>query len=137
MQEVTITTESKIDVVNVTERLARYASEVTAGLALYSLPHTTAALLVTEDDDELRQDLATVAENWLAEFRPFRHFKNNNPNADAHILSAFAGTSVVVAIEDGELDLGRYQNLLLLEMDGPKERRIRVKIQEDVQAGQP
>jgi thiamine phosphate synthase YjbQ (UPF0047 family) len=56
------------------------------------------------------------------------HIRNNNPNTEAHVLSAFAGTGVTVAIEKGEPDLGTYQNILLLEMDGPKKREVRCKI---------
>jgi secondary thiamine-phosphate synthase enzyme len=101
---------------------------VAGGLALFYVPHTTAALLMCEDDEELRADLVRVARGWLGVCRPFTHIRNNNPNAEAHLLSAFGGHAVAVAIEHGGLDLGIYQNLLLLEMDGPKQREIRCKI---------
>ena len=94
------------------------------GLAVYFLMHTTAALILCEDDADLRQDLVKTAENWLREMRPFRHARRSNPNAEAHILSAFAGASLAVPIVNGKLALGAWQNILLLELDGPKQRRV-------------
>jgi len=88
-------------------------------------PHTTAALLLGEDDAELRRDLVRAADRWLRDCGPFSHIRKYNPNAEAHILSAFGGNGLVVAVENGRLDLGAYQNALLLELDGPKEREIR------------
>jgi secondary thiamine-phosphate synthase enzyme len=100
---------------------------VSEGLALFYIPHTTASLLINEDDPELRQDFVKIVENWLEEYKPFAHIKNNNPNTEAHVYSAFGGSRLLVAIINGELDLGKYQNILLLEMDGPKQREIRCK----------
>lgn len=123
----TVQTHHKVEVVNVTERLAALVGDVRDGLALFYLPHTTAALLLCEDDAALRGDLVRTAETWLAPSRPFMHTRRNNPNAEAHLLSAFGGTTLTLAIADGKLDLGTYQNLLLLEMDGPKQREITCK----------
>ncbi|NJM42141.1 MAG: YjbQ family protein [Anaerolineae bacterium] len=93
-------------------------------MMLCSIPHTTAALLVCEDDDELRADLVKVAQNWLAQLEPFSHKRNNNPNAAAHVLSAFGGFQILVPVVAGKVVLGTYQNVLLLEMDGPKRREV-------------
>lgn len=119
-----ISTQHKTQVIDVTEQCDSMIGDIQYGIALFSVPHTTAALIICEDDEELRTDIVRVAENWLAGMRPFQHIKKNNPNAEAHILSAFAGTSLSVAIEDGKLLLGTYQNILLLEMDGPKNRNL-------------
>jgi len=124
----TVETTQKTEVINVTEALAELIGDVKDGLALFYIPHTTASLIFCEDDAELREDLVRVAEKWLADCRPFKHIRKNNPNTEAHVLSAFGGASLTVAIEDGKLDLGTYQNILLLEMDGPKQRRIRCKV---------
>lgn len=124
----TVETHRKIEVINVTQQLAELVGGVSDGIALFYIPHTTAALLVCEDDAELRNDLVRVAENWLADCRPFTHIRRDNPNAEAHILSAFGGTGLMIAVEDGKLDLGTYQNALMLELDGPKQREIRCKM---------
>ena len=128
VKKITLSTRAKTEVINVTDQLAALVNGLTNGIALFYTPHTTAALLVCEDDEELRRDLVRVAEEWLKGLRPFAHTRNNNPNAEAHIFSAFGGTSLTVALENGRLDLGKYQNILLLEMDGPKEREIRCQV---------
>jgi len=128
IKKTTVETHQKVEVINVTQQLTELTGDVSDGIALFYIPHTTAALLMCEDDDKLRDDLVRVAENWLADCRPFKHIRRNNPNTEAHVLSAFGGTGLTVAIEDGKLDLGNYQNALLLEMDGPKQREIRCKV---------
>jgi secondary thiamine-phosphate synthase enzyme len=124
----TIATTRRIEALNVTAQAAELAAGVQEGLAFLYIPHTTATLLLCEDDDELRADLERVAEMWLTGCRPFAHIRNNTPNTEAHVLSAFGGHGVTLAIEEGKLDLGSYQNVLLLEMDGPKRRELRCKI---------
>ena len=87
MQTITIHTEHKTQVIRVTDQLAEMVADIADGLAFFNVPHTTAALIMCEDDDELRDDLVKVAQNILAEMRPFRHIRKNNPNAEAHILA--------------------------------------------------
>jgi secondary thiamine-phosphate synthase enzyme len=116
-----------IDVINVTSRLAGLVRDIDDGLALFYAPHTTVVLLVSEDDDALRRDLARVASSLLAPLRPFEHVRNDKPNAEAHIISALGGTSLVIPVTRGELDLGTYQNILLIELDGPRNREIHCK----------
>ena len=127
-KKIIVQTQEHTEVVNITEQLADLVKEVQEGLALFYAPHTTVALLICEDDDELRRDLVQVAETLLAPLRPFEHIRNNNPNAEAHLISALGGTSLMVPILDGKLDLGTYQNILLLEMDGPKSRQIKCSL---------
>ena len=104
--------------------IAPLVSDIEAGIAVISLPHTSAALIMCEDDAELRDDIVRAAQEMFAPLRPLRPIRNNNPNAEAHLLSAFAGTSLVLGVEKGILQLGTYQNLLLVELDGPKNREI-------------
>ena len=127
-RNISIQTQDHTEVINVTESLADLVKDVQEGLGLFYVPHTTAALLICEDDDELRRDLINVAENLFAPLRPFEHIRNNNPNAEAHLTSALGGTSLMIPILKGKLDLGTYQNILLLEMDGPKSRQIKCSL---------
>jgi secondary thiamine-phosphate synthase enzyme len=123
-----VETTRPIEAINITEQLTALIGGVEEGLAFFYIPHTTASLLLCEDDDGLRADLERTAAHWLAACRPFAHIRNNNPNSEAHILSAFGGAGVTLAVEGGKLDLGAYQNVLLLEMDGPKRRELRCKV---------
>jgi len=125
MSEVlSISTKSKTQVVNVTSEVQDRIGSWADSIALLQIPHTTAALIVSEDDDDLRADLARFLKVWLATSRPFTHSRNANPNAEAHISSSMLGSSVLVPVLGGRLQLGRWQQLLLIEMDGPKERSI-------------
>lgn len=128
IRSITVETTHKTQVINLTAQLMALLDDVQSGIALFSVPHTTAALIICEDDDELREDIVKVAENWLADVRPFKHIRKNNPNTEAHVLSAALGTSIVLAIAGGKLNLGTYQNVLLVEMDGPKTRQVQIKV---------
>ena len=119
-----ITTEHKTQVIDVTRECQSMIGANRSGIAVFSILHTTAALIVCEDDADLRADIVKAAENWLESMRPFQHARRSNPNAEAHIISAFAGTSVTIPIADGKLLLGTWQNILLLELDGPKQRKL-------------
>jgi secondary thiamine-phosphate synthase enzyme len=124
IRKITVQSSQKTEAINVTEQLAAMIGDVEHGLAHFNVPHTTAALIICEDDVELRDDLVRAVENLLADLRPFKHARKSNPNAEAHIISALAGTTLVLAIEDSKFDLGTYQNVLFLEMDGPRRRNI-------------
>lgn len=119
-----ISTSRKSQVVDVTAACHSLIAEVESGIAVFNVLHTTAALIVGENDSDLFDDLVRVAEDLLSGLRPFRHGRHGNPNAEAHILSAFAGSSLTLPIENGKLVLGTWQRILLLELDGPKRRKL-------------
>ncbi|MCA9908672.1 MAG: secondary thiamine-phosphate synthase enzyme YjbQ [Anaerolineae bacterium] len=123
-----IRTAHKIEVLNVTQQIADLVRGVEDGLAYISVPHTTAALIINEDDAELRVDIANTAAHLLDDLEPFTHARKGNPNAAAHIFSALAGASLTLAVEGGRLALGTYQNVLLIELDGPKTRELTVRL---------
>lgn len=135
LAKIMVSTSAPRAVVNITARLQALVAEVRHGLAVCYLPHTSAALLLCEDDAELRADLLRTAERWLTACGPFAHRRNGNPNAEAHLLSAFGGTSLTLAVVDGLFDLGTYQQVLLLELDGPKEREVRCAAMSDARQG--
>jgi secondary thiamine-phosphate synthase enzyme len=124
MTTITVTTTQKAEIINVTALLALQVAGIEQGIAVISLPHTSAARIVCEDDDDLRADIVRAAQELFAPLRPFRHIRKNNPNAEAHLISAFAGTSLALGVSQGTLQLGTYQNVLLLELDGPKTREL-------------
>lgn len=125
---ITVKTEKPREIINVTDAVAREVADVKRGLLLVSIPHTTAAIFLAEDDDELREDYIKIAENTFAGLRPFKHIRKQNPNTEAHAFSSLFGSSLTLAVEDGALGLGTYQNVLFLEMDGPKERTLELNL---------
>lgn len=97
-----------------------------SGALLVSAPHTTVALVLSEVDSELLRDHERVAEDLVSRWEPFQHRRNGVPNAAAHIVSSMYGTSFVIMCDDGHLDLGSYQRIVLIELDGPKSRSVHV-----------
>ena len=123
-----VETGNKVWIDNITARVEEAVQEVDSGLAHISIPHTTAAIFLAEDDDELREDYIRIATDTFAGLRPFKHIRKNNPNTEAHAFSSLLGSSLTVVVEDGELQLGTFQNIMLLEMDGPKERSVNIRV---------
>jgi secondary thiamine-phosphate synthase enzyme len=105
----------------VTERRIE-ARDVTDLVASRTYPD--GALVLCESDPEMLADLETVAAKLFAPFEPFRHRKNDNPNAAAHLLSSLMGTQLLLPVVGGVPLLGTYQRLIFLELDGPRTRRI-------------
>jgi len=124
--EIESTDKNWID--NITSLVQDAVKDVASGLAHVSIPHTTAAIFLAEDDEELREDYLKIAASWLAGLRPFKHIRKNNPNTEAHVTSSAFGTQMTLAVENGKLDLGIYQNIMFLELDGPKKRTINVRV---------
>ncbi len=122
--EFTIATERKIEAVDITAICQSLIADRENGIAVFNVMHTTAALIICEDEPDLHADIVRVAEHWLGSFRPFRHGRFGAPNAEAHITSAFTGTSITLPISKGKLLLGTWQSILLLELDGPRRRRL-------------
>ena len=102
-----------------------------SGMLWVNTPHTTAALLLTESDDDFLVDLAAFARRWPNELGPYTHHKNDNPNAAAHLVSALGGTQLLVPLVAGAIVLGTYQRFVLLEMDGPKLRQVQLAVLAD------
>lgn len=124
MIELTVQTTAPREIVDVTSLVEREIDGSGDSLVHVFVRHTSAALLVSADDEELRRDLLKVADAWPRSLGPFDHYQEGNPNAEAHILSAFAGVDVLVPARRGALALGKYQRLLLLELDGPAARTL-------------
>ena len=103
------------------------------GLVHVSIPHTTCALCVNEDEPGLTADIEHVAAQILSPIRKNRSFEHDNvdDNAQAHLTSILFGHSVTLPLQGGEIGLGTWQSILLVEMDGPRMREIGVQILTD------
>jgi secondary thiamine-phosphate synthase enzyme len=124
--ELQVRTQKNREIVDLTDRVSSLAAGLADGVVLLGAPHTTVALFVSELDDELRQDFLRIADQLFQHARPFAHVRNDNPNTEAHALSAMFGTSVMLPVVGGKLALGTYQRVLLFELDGPKPRTVSV-----------
>jgi secondary thiamine-phosphate synthase enzyme len=119
--EFQVRTRKKIARVDITKEVERAAKEVGAksGALLVSVPHTTAAVTVGETwDEDVTTDVERALPKWVPDVR-FDHAEGNSP---AHFLSC------LVPLEDGKPLLGRWQGIVLIELDGPRERTVRVHL---------
>jgi secondary thiamine-phosphate synthase enzyme len=123
--EFQVRTKKKIARIDITKQVERAAKELGAksGALLVSVPHTTAAVTVGETWDE---DVTTDVERALAAWVPGVRFDHAEGNSPAHFLSEAIGISCVVPLEEGKPMLGRWQGIVLIELDGPRERTVRV-----------
>jgi secondary thiamine-phosphate synthase enzyme len=106
------------------------ASGVKDGLCLVNAMHITASVFINDNESGLHNDY----ERWLEQLAPhepidqYRHNLTGEDNADAHLKRQVMGREVVVAITDGELDLGPWEAIFYGEFDGRRRKRVLVKI---------
>ena len=126
VREFQIETKKKIERVDITRNVERVAGELGAesGALLISVPHTTAAVTVGETWDP---EVATDVERALAKWVPDVRFDHGEGNSPAHFLSEAIGVSCLVPLENGKPALGRWQGIVLIELDGPRRRTVRVR----------
>ncbi len=95
------------------------------GVLVVFCPHTTCGLTVNEGfDPDVAGDMTRFLHERIPQQYPFRHSEGN---ADAHIKASFFGSSVMLIVENGELQLGTWQAVWLFEGDGPRERSLCLK----------
>jgi secondary thiamine-phosphate synthase enzyme len=126
-----VRTRAATELVEITDpvRQAVRGTGVTDGLAVVYVPHTTAGVTIQENaDPDVRADVLLALENAVPA-RPARgQFRHAEGNSDAHVKSSLVGSSVTVLVEGGDLVLGTWQGIFLCEFDGPRTRRVIVKV---------
>lgn len=96
------------------------------GLLLVTVEHTTAAVFLGESGAEMFADYERVAASLIEAYGPWQHETWNPGNAQSHVLSSFIGGQLLLPITDGHLDVGTWQRVIFLELDGPRQRHIAV-----------
>ena len=117
---------------NITPQIEKlvHKSGVKEGLCLVNAMHITASVFINDDEKGLHKDF----EKWLEVLAPhaptskYDHNKTGEDNADAHLKRQIMGREVVVAITDGELDFGPWEQIFYGEFDGKRSKRVLVKI---------
>lgn len=128
--ELTLKTSSQFDFIDITEQINDVLSKlpVKDGAVLVFSKHTTAALVVNEGEEGVKED-AIVFWRWLLPLgEEYQHNRlRQDDNAHAHLLSMFLGPSVVLPVKSGTLDLGTWQRVFLVELDKPRVRQVVVR----------
>ncbi len=128
MDVLRVKTERRTQLVDVTREVERAVEKagVSAGICCIYVPHTTAGVMINEHfDPDVATDLEGVFERMVPRLGPYRHSEGNS---DSHAKAALTGTSQIIFVEDGKLALGRWQGVFLCEFDGPRERKLWVKV---------
>lgn len=131
MAELSIKTEQRTQLLDVTAQVAKVVKKagVRSGICHLYVPHTTAGVIINEHDDpDVARDIEMAFDRLVPQNAGYRHSEGNS---DSHIKAALAGSSATIFISDGKLDLGRWQGIFFCEFDGPRERRLSVKIVSD------
>ncbi len=128
MKEISVRTKRRVEMVNITDEVRRAVGEsgVMDGICHVFMPHTTAAVTINENaDPDVVRDIETHMSRLVPEDGGFRHSEGNS---DGHIKSSLFGCSETVFVEGGKLVLGTWQGIYFCEFDGPRSRKVFVKV---------
>jgi secondary thiamine-phosphate synthase enzyme len=125
--ELTVTTERRTELVNVTERVLETLGGVEGSLVTLFVPHTTAGLVLQaagEGASAVASDVAGAFDRLVDEEWSWDHIHEGDANPWSHVRTALTASSLSIPLHDGRPALGAHQAIFLAEFDGPRERTI-------------
>lgn len=123
-------TSRRNELIDITEEVRKVVREsgINSGICVLYCPHTTAALTVNENaDPSVRVDINDHLSELVPAGKSYRHLEGN---ADSHIKSVLVGPSLTLIVEGGDVVLGTWQGIFFCEFDGPRSRKVFVKVME-------
>ena len=130
-KELWFSTNKRRELINITPTVEACLAEsgIKEGLVLCNAMHITASVFINDDESGLHRDF----ERWLEKLapeKPYSQYDHNGyeDNADAHLKRTIMGREVVVAVTDGKLDFGPWEQIFYGEFDGKRRKRVLVKI---------
>jgi secondary thiamine-phosphate synthase enzyme len=126
----TIHTDSRIDFVNITEKIQQIVieSKIKDGLVLVNPMHITSSVFINDAESGLIQDF----KEWLGKLAPknydYHHHQTGEDNGFSHLWRTIMGRESVIAITNGKLDFGTWEQIFYGEFDGQRDKRILVKV---------
>ena len=130
LKTIGVSSSKRIQIVDITDDVASFvrASGVSDGVCFVCVPHTTAAVTINENaDPSVKSDILLGLEEIVPDNIAYSHAEGNSP---AHIKSSIIGNTAEVLVEGGELVLGTWQGLYFCEFDGPRNRKVHLKVLE-------
>jgi len=125
---ISVNTKSKTEFVEITgavEDVIR-SQGVDEGICMLFVPHTTAAITINESaDPSVKTDILMVLNKMVPWKEAYRHLEGNSP---AHIKASIIGASELIAVEGGRLKLGTWQGVFFCEFDGPRTRKVHIRL---------
>jgi secondary thiamine-phosphate synthase enzyme len=131
MQSIKVRTVRRTEMVDITAEVQRVVTAlgIKTGTCYLYVPHTTAGILINEHaDPDVAHDAEGALDRLIPAAGPYRHAEGNS---DSHVKTMLVGTNTFAFVEEGELALGRWQGIFLAEFDGPRERKLYVKVLPD------
>ncbi|HEU4369888.1 MAG TPA: secondary thiamine-phosphate synthase enzyme YjbQ [Methylomirabilota bacterium] len=120
---ITVHSKAREEVIDITGDVAAAAASMGDGVCTLFVQHTTCALTILTNEDGIAEDLLTVLYGLVPQTA---YVHDSADHVRAHVLSALVGPSVSIPVRGGRLGLGRFQHIVLVEFEGPRERTIDV-----------
>ncbi len=130
IEEIAIRTGKRNELIDITQEVQKAVAKsgVKEGTCVVYCPHTTAAVIITENaDPSVQRDIIAKLSQLVPENAGYTHAEGNS---DSHIKSAVIGNSRTILVKDGHLLLGTWEGVMFLEADGPRNRKLLVKVLE-------
>ena len=124
----TVKTGERTELIDITSAVQNMvsSSDVANGLCMLYVPHTTAAVTINESaDPSVRRDIIMVLNQIVPWDADYKHLEGNSP---AHVKATMVGPSELVAVENSQLLLGTWQGIFFCEFDGPRTRKIHIRM---------
>ena len=128
MREIKVVTRKRNEMVDITRDVQVVVEQenIGEGVAIVYVPHTTAGITINEGaDPSVQRDIVETLKNLVPETGDYNHMEGNS---DAHIKASILGSSVTVLIKNERLVLGTWQHIFFYEGDGPRTRKVTIKI---------
>jgi secondary thiamine-phosphate synthase enzyme len=128
-EDFSVKTSKRTQVIDITKEVEKIVrkSKVKNGICLVFLPHATAAIIAEENEAGLVADIENFIKEKFPKGAGYLHDRIDD-NADAHLASGFIGQSRIFPIKNGELVRGTWQRPMVIELDGPRDRKVFVTI---------
>ncbi len=126
-KEIVVKTRNEFDIIDITEEVMDIVRGIDSGIAIVFTKHTTTALIINENEKGLLEDIREILYKLVPRKAGYKHDIIDD-NAHSHLKACLLNTSLVIPIIDGRLSLGTWQRILFIELDGPRERKIYVKV---------
>ena len=128
--EFIVKTTEHSQMLDITAEIVRIVadSDIRQGLVVVHVPHTTAAVTINENaDPDVGHDILAALDHAVPWQQGF--YQHDEGNSAAHVKSSLVGCSTLLLVEEGELALGTWQGIFFCEFDGPRSRRVVVRVQ--------
>ncbi len=124
-----VRTSRRDEMIDITSQVQNIISKsgINSGMAIVSCPHTTAAITINENaDPDVPHDILLTLEALIPQLR--KGYRHNEGNSDAHVKSSLFGCSEMIFISNGLMQLGTWQGLFFCEFDGPRNRKVHIRV---------